>query len=494
VSLTLAGRLDFLEVKGMIETISWEEDYKNRLNPELATEMLRAGVPVLAFTNWKVLETGPGYTRAVLPISFEASNQHGVHQAALIGLCADYTAGVALATIIRGVPIIGINPQKDRHGASLWSVALSVSYKSPSAADLVAVAEIDPQRQSRIHRRYFQGNTVLERVEVSLKNGDREVATAELTFFMRRSNMIRPGSTDSKPHPLFEHKLKASARLIAALRARESASSSPIVSDPYAEKAAGDHGAILAERFLLASPQLQPMVAARTKHIDDLITNSTGVRQIVLLGAGFDFRPFRLPMNEKVRVFEVDFPSMLIERERVLSEVQLRAAFERHSVACDFELEDLSQALLDYGFDPAAKTIFVKEGTSMYFDDEANGKQLTAVASLMEHPESQLWVDYVKQELFQIRSRDESVNSFLDSMERMGEPFIFGVDSAQEWFGRFGLAVEADDDARAYFPALKDQPLYPLYRFAVARRFSREETHSAPWDGRETPGSASDAL
>jgi hypothetical protein len=43
-------------------------------------------------------------------------------------------------------------------------------------------------------------------------------------------------SNTSKPHPLFEHRLEALARLITALRARESASSSPVISDPYAEQ------------------------------------------------------------------------------------------------------------------------------------------------------------------------------------------------------------------------------------------------------------------
>ena len=156
-------------------SLTWEDDYRERTNPALLTELLRASVPVLEFTNWKVLETRPGYAKAVLPISFQSSNQHGVHQAALIGLCADYTAGIAFGTLASGAPIVGVHPQKDHHGASLWSVALSVSYKSPSSSDLVAVAEVEPERHSRIQRRYFQGNTVLERVTVSLRNGEKEV-------------------------------------------------------------------------------------------------------------------------------------------------------------------------------------------------------------------------------------------------------------------------------------------------------------------------------
>jgi methyltransferase (TIGR00027 family) len=459
-------------MENVIESISWELDYQNRTNPELLTTLLHAGVPVLAFTKWRVLDTAPGYARSVLPISFESSNQHGVHQAALIGLCADYTAGIALGTIIGGSPIVGVHPQKDQQGASLWSVGLTVSYKSPSSGDLTAVAEVDPQRHLRIYRRFFQGSTVLERVQVSLRNGDKEVATAELTFFMRKSNMIRPASPDAEPHPLFEHKLKASARLIAALRARELRSASPLIRDIHAEQAAGDHGALLADRLLEASPQLQPMVAARTRDIDELITQSSHLRQLVLIGAGFDLRTYRLNLGQEVEVFEIDFPTMLIERERLISGLQLAGSFRRHSTRCDLELEDLTQALLDYGFDPLAKTIFVMEGISMYLDSETNDKTLAAVAALMKNPASRLWVDYVREELFRVRHQEKSVDAFLDSMERMGEPFIFGVSSAEEWLRRFGLSIEADDDTSAYFPELKGQPVYPLYRFAVARVIS----------------------
>jgi methyltransferase (TIGR00027 family) len=452
--------------------IAWQDDYRDRMNPELVTKLLRASVPVLEFTQWSTLETRPGYAKTVLPISFRSSNQHGVHQAALIGLSADYTAGTALSTIIRGTPVVGVHPQKDDEGASLWSVSLAVNYKSPSSANLVAITEIEPEKQARIARRYYQGNTVLERVQVSLRNGQQEVATAELTFFMRKSNMIRPSSSGARLHPLFEHKLKASARLIAALRARATADPTPIISDPYARQAAGEHGDLLADRFLASSPQLGPMIAARTRHIDDLIGGHGGLKQIVLLGAGFDFRPYRLGVGPDVTVFEVDFPEMLIQRERTIAELGLKGDFTRYSVACDMELDDLTKSLLDYGFNPSLPTVFIKEGTSMYLDAGTNARTLDAIAGLMKNPQSRMWVDYVQNDLFEARHSEPTVNAFLDSMERMGEPFIFGVRSSQEWLQQFGLSVEEDIDTGKYFPELTAKPVYPLYRFAVARAAS----------------------
>jgi DNA ligase D-like protein (predicted polymerase) len=50
---------------------------------------------------------------------------------------------------------------------------------------------------------------------------------------------------------------------------------------------------------------------ARTRLIDDLVTAALeeGVEQIVLLGAGFDSRAYRLPGIDRARVFEVDHPA-----------------------------------------------------------------------------------------------------------------------------------------------------------------------------------------
>jgi methyltransferase (TIGR00027 family) len=454
----------------MTTATTWEIDYQERANPELLTRLLRAGVPVLEFTKWKVLETRPGYCKALLPISLQSSNQHGVHQAALIGLSADYTAGIAIGSLIHGVPIIGVHPKRNEEGAALWASTLSLQYKSPSSEDLIAVSEIQPERWNRIRRRFTAGNTVLERVTTSLRNGDQEVATAEGTYFMRNATMLRPESRLAAVHPLFEQKVKASARLVAALRARETLRESPLVHDPYAFVAAGDHGKLLAERLLASSPQIQAMVAARTKHIDDLIRQSTGVQQVVLLGAGFDFRPFRLAFEPTLKIFEVDFPFMLLERERLISELQLRAPATRYSIGCDMESEDLEKALLDDGFDPSLKTIFIEEGTSMYLDEEANGRTLSAIASLMNNRESLVWIDYVQREIFRIRHSEPSVDTFLDSMERLGEPFISGVEDASEWFNRFGLSLADDVDTTKYHPEFRGEPVYPLYRFGVGRK------------------------
>jgi methyltransferase (TIGR00027 family) len=52
-------------------------------------------------------------------------------------------------------------------------------------------------------------------------------------------------------------------------------------------------------------------ITARERYIDDFLTAclSEGLDQVVILGAGFDTRAYRIAGIEKTRVFEVDQPA-----------------------------------------------------------------------------------------------------------------------------------------------------------------------------------------
>ena len=59
---------------------------------------------------------------------------------------------------------------------------------------------------------------------------------------------------------------------------------------------------------------------ARTRFIDDTLTKALqdGIEQVVILGAGFDCRAYRIPGIELVRVYEVDHPGTLAAKRRHL--------------------------------------------------------------------------------------------------------------------------------------------------------------------------------
>ena len=91
-------------------SISWAQDYNTRVNPTLMTRLLHEAIPVLQWTGWRVTEVEEGCCTTELPLNHATTNQHGTHQAALLSLSADYTGGLALATLLRGVPFAGVHP------------------------------------------------------------------------------------------------------------------------------------------------------------------------------------------------------------------------------------------------------------------------------------------------------------------------------------------------------------------------------------------------
>jgi hypothetical protein len=52
----------------LLPDVDWADDYDQRTNPALFTQLLRQAVPALDAVQWRVVETGIGYAQSVLPL------------------------------------------------------------------------------------------------------------------------------------------------------------------------------------------------------------------------------------------------------------------------------------------------------------------------------------------------------------------------------------------------------------------------------------------
>ncbi|BDE44285.1 putative S-adenosyl-L-methionine-dependent methyltransferase [Streptomyces lividans] len=113
-------------------------------------------------------------------------------------------------------------------------------------------------------------------------------------------------------------------------------------------------------------------IVVRTKFLDDLLEHATasGVRQVVLLGAGMDSRAFRVAWPEGTRLFEVDTPAPLEFKASVLRQERAVAHCERITVAVDLR-EDWPSALAAAGHDAAIPTAWIGEGLLIYLPEDA---------------------------------------------------------------------------------------------------------------------------
>jgi methyltransferase (TIGR00027 family) len=448
----------------MSAVVTWEEDYETRINPGLITSLLHAAVPLLAELGWRATRVEEGACESELPLRQESTNHHGTHLGALMALTADYTGGLALASVLRGVPVAGIHPGTPTTTASVWLAAMSVRHRAPSTGDLTASCTIPATTARHIRDRYLAGARIVVPVTVELRSNGETVAEAEMTYFAQPTAALTPTAERPRVSTLYKHKLKASARLIAALRGRKSRR----FHCPHSALAAGPHGHLLADYMTGVLPQLEEMVLARTVHIDEVVVAALerGVRQIVTPGVGLDFRAFRLAERFPDAVFyETDLAAMLDERERAIRSLELPPA-RRVTAPVNFDTDRLDEAMTRMGFDAQEPCVVVYEGCSMYFDEATNRRTLGQIRRLMEHRESALWSDFVETSVLDRGMALPGIAPFLDGMERLGEAFVFGLDEPGPFFARLGFRVRDTVTSRQCLDS--EDPIHAVYKFVVA--------------------------
>lgn len=411
-------------------------DYQTRTNPTLMNGYLRRAVPVLDYTDWKITDVNGGYCESLLPLNEATTNQHGTHQAALISLSADYTGGMALVAVLEGIPIAGLHPDSD-NSASLWLAAMDVKYLKPSTGHLIGRCTVPTEIGEKLLKRYQSGKRILVTLDVNFESNGEEVAIAKMKYFAQPTEQLLDCS--SSISPLFAAKIKASARMIAGVRAKstvveatDAGQTMSRVDCPHATLAAGPHGLLLADRMKQALPQLPPMVMARTRSINEMLHKMQNLEQIVMLGAGLDMRPYQFAdktTQEKLpHVFELDLEAMLIERNRVVAEIN-RPEVKRTPIVANFLHDDIEQLLMSTeDFDPEKITAFIYEGCSMYFDALVNASLVTAVGRLMKNANSRFWADFVSSDVADGTVEHPAIKEFLFRMNELGEAFTFGVD------------------------------------------------------------------
>jgi methyltransferase (TIGR00027 family) len=129
---------------------------------------------------------------------------------------------------------------------------------------------------------------------------------------------------------------------------------------------------------------LRLFIALRSRFAEDSAhaAIARGVRQVVVLGAGFDTFAYRLEAPAALRVFEVDHPATQAEKRRRLEAARVAEPAHVVYVGCDFEREIFVDALAAAGFDRRQPSFVFWLGVTAYLTHEAVYAALAAVAAL----------------------------------------------------------------------------------------------------------------
>ena len=213
---------------------------------------------------------------------------------------------------------------------------------------------------------------------------------------------------------------------------------------------------------------------ARTRLIDDLMKEAfkEGLAQFVILGAGFDARPYRLQHPPGSRFFEVDKPSTSAAKRRMLEE--RLGGLPRDDVAfveTDFQQQELGSALDHAGFRTRERTFFVWEGVTNYLTEEAVDLTLRWVGTCA--PSSRLVFTYMHKDVIKAPSSFAGTRRLNRTLGRVGERWTFGLDPSElgDYLAARGFELIEDlgaaDYRFRYFGGHGEG--YEFYHVAVAR-------------------------
>jgi methyltransferase (TIGR00027 family) len=136
------------------------------------------------------------------------------------------------------------------------------------------------------------------------------------------------------------------------------------------------------------------LIALRTVAIDTAVRDAVtaGAKQLVILGAGYDGRAWRMPELAGLKVFEVDHPATQGDKRAHLSELPAARGIVSF-VSMNFEHEKLDGVLDRAGHDRSSPTCWIWEGVVMYLTRDAMRTTLAGIAG-RSAPGSTLIVNY----------------------------------------------------------------------------------------------------
>lgn len=166
----------------------------------------------------------------------------------------------------------------------------------------------------------------------------------------------------------------------------------------------------------------------RERYIDDFLIAGLreGLDQVVILGAGFDTRAYRIPGIEHVSVFEIDHPATQAVKLKRLKSVIDPLPDHVCFVPVDFNTQTLAQRLFANGYDEHGRTLFIWQGVTMYLTTEGIDSTLAFIANHSGANSAVIFDYFYPETLRNLQGR------FTRWITRaIGEELLFGIEPDQ---------------------------------------------------------------
>jgi methyltransferase (TIGR00027 family) len=226
------------------------------------------------------------------------------------------------------------------------------------------------------------------------------------------------------------------------------------------------------------APGIMGSLYCRTRYIDYVLcyTLRAGLDQLVILGAGFDARAYRLPGIEQTHVFEVDLPEVQRLKQTFVAKKFGHLPAHVTFVPIDFDHQNLDEVMTTAGFRQGLKTFFIWEAVTQYLTADAVDRVFRYMARAAAAG-SKIIFSYIEQRIIDgtARSTPEQMLASAASQEEI-PPWIFGFAPAglAEYLSQRGLELVAEVgapefQARYLKPCGREMNIFEGERVALAR-------------------------
>jgi methyltransferase (TIGR00027 family) len=182
----------------------------------------------------------------------------------------------------------------------------------------------------------------------------------------------------------------------------------------------------------VAAPGTYCFTIVRTRHFDEILLSEirAGIKQLVLLGAGYDSRAFRFQKElVDIRIFEIDHPGTQARKKRILEKALKQSPANLSYISVDFNRQSFQKALAEHGFLPEKKTLFLWEGVSYYLPQPVVEGVLDFVGSCAMG--SSIVFDYAIKRFVNGDTSTYGGKQVARWLRKIREPFLFGLDAKE---------------------------------------------------------------
>jgi methyltransferase (TIGR00027 family) len=244
-----------------------------------------------------------------------------------------------------------------------------------------------------------------------------------------------------------------------------------VIEDPLAPYYAGQVGMKMVGTMEAINPSIRKAIALRARYMDDFARCciNEGYHQVVLIGAGYDSRYARLQEFQRAQIYEVDLDSTQVIKKSLTRRLMGYLPANVKYISADLSRDSITDRLLDSGFSPDRKTLFIWEGVTLFLNNDIVAEILGRLAALSR--DSRITFDFVPPELVDDETDYQGNRKLLEMCASIKEPLTFGCEPARmrdilNISGYHGIEIVSMRDVNQRYLGRSD--IEEVYYFATA--------------------------